>query len=162
MDVNDQFDDDPEDDEDSAPTLDFVGTTKSPAHVCDAKRPGKAKKQVTSLRHLQSYLNDNHQHHSDIGLNESSIAEELPYEVICNDKFVGWYVNWLSRDAKKFDGSGLLAYKTAIGYASSFMEFYRSKYREKYVFSIAFYVPCLAIIELTSQYYFIFSDKPHS
>ena len=117
--------------EDSHALLGIDGTAESPYHVCDTIRPGKAKKRVTSLRHLQCYLDENHEHHSDVGLNASSDAEELEYEVICNEKFVGCYVNWLATDAHKLDGGGLLAYKTAIGYASSFMEFYRSKYREQ-------------------------------
>ena len=64
-----------------------AGTDFKPSHILDAIKPAKASKRTTSLKHLQKYIDAFHYHHADIGLSETSLANNLPYEVVCDDNF---------------------------------------------------------------------------
>ena len=64
-----------------------VNEEYTPNHISDYARPAKLKKQRTTLKHLQRYIDQHHTHHAGLGLSGNTITEELPYEVVCDDHF---------------------------------------------------------------------------
>ena len=105
-------------------------TEFKPSHILDAIKPAKANKQKTTLKHLQKYIDGFHQHHVDIGLSDNSLADELPYRVVCNDNFVGCFLTWLAKEGTYLISPTLLKHSCCLGYASTFAEFYINKYRQ--------------------------------
>ena len=59
-------------------------------------------------------------------------ADELPYDVVNDDDFVGRYLMWLASDAAPLGKpSERLMLETVLGYAASFKEHYIEKYRKQ-------------------------------
>ena len=100
-----------------------------PDHIQNHSRPARAKKQKTSLKHLQSYIDKHYSHHP--GLARDTVAEELPHEFVCSEEFVGCYLKWIADDARYLKHDELLAHSSCLGYASSFSEYFLNKYRSR-------------------------------
>ena len=108
-----------------------VNEEYTPNHISDYARPAKLKKQRTSFKQRQQYIDQHHAHDAGLRLSGNTIAEELPYEVVCDDHFVGCYLKWLADAGTYLRTEKLLGHASCLGYASSFSEFFTNKYRTR-------------------------------
>lgn len=100
-------------------------------HIMDHQRAPTEKKHKTALKHLQRYIDSHYDRHPGI-LDKNMKANNLPYAVISNEDFVGFYLDWLARHATHLDNKDkLLSHSSVAGYASSFGEYYINKYRNR-------------------------------
>ena len=83
------------------------------------------------MKHLQRYIDLHFDDHTTLSL-EGAVAESLSYAVVNNEVFVGFYLNWLAREATYLeDANLLLSHLSVAGYASSFAEYSINKYRNQ-------------------------------
>ena len=95
-------------------------------------RSGKKQKQSVVLKHLQKYINKYHSSHSNLGIKETTNADELSYRTVSDEDFVGKYAMFMATEATHLDNSGqLLCLSTTLQYLSSFSEYYINKYRNQ-------------------------------
>jgi len=101
-------------------------------HINDYKHTSKAEKEVVSVKHLNKFIALHHSSFAHLGLKEDSAGDDLPLSVVSNSDFVGMFMNWLVTDATWLnDSSKFLSYKSIMGYASAFKEYYCDKYRNE-------------------------------
>ena len=107
-----------------------------PPHLGAFMLPSKRKKMYSAGNHLQKFL-ESHQStllkaYPNIVFPSPMDADNLPYELISNDDFVGRYLQWLAEEATSLeDPSKKLMLSTIIGYAGAFKVYYVEKYRLK-------------------------------
>ena len=102
-------------------------------HCEDHTKASKENAQKSAIKHVSIFMQKHADNKllADLNLNRDMTAHELTYEHICNDKFVGCYLDWLASEGRYLNSDERLSMNTLLHYTSMFKSHFCQKFRDK-------------------------------